>query len=126
MRECVQNWKQDTRFQASALLALQEAAETYIVKLYEDMNQLAVHAKRVTILRKDFLMVVSHFRPDLKEHKTPLPHNLDEEGGDIATDNKELAARIARISKRRILTAAHLAEQKTQARPKKSAAPAAQ
>ena len=41
------------RFQASAVMALQEAAESYLVKLFEDTNVCAIHAKRVTIMPKD-------------------------------------------------------------------------
>ncbi|TNY24375.1 histone 3 [Rhodotorula diobovata] len=41
------------RWQASALQALQEAAEDYLVALFEDTNLCAIHAKRVTIQRKD-------------------------------------------------------------------------
>ncbi len=41
------------RFQASAVEALQEAAEAYLVGLFEDTNLAAIHAKRVTILPKD-------------------------------------------------------------------------
>jgi len=41
------------RWQAEALLALQEAAEYYLVHLFEDANLCAIHAKRVTIQAKD-------------------------------------------------------------------------
>ena len=41
------------RFQASALAALQEASEDYLVRLFEDTNICAIHARRVTILPKD-------------------------------------------------------------------------
>ena len=44
---------QDLRFQGSAVLALQEAAESYLVGLFEDTNLCAIHAKRVTIMPKD-------------------------------------------------------------------------
>ena len=39
--------------QSSAVLALQEAAEAYLVGLFEDTNLAAIHAKRVTIMPKD-------------------------------------------------------------------------
>jgi histone H3/H4 len=41
------------RWQASAIMALQEAAETYLVGLFEDSNLCAIHAKRITIMPKD-------------------------------------------------------------------------
>jgi len=39
----------DLRFQSSAVMALQEAAEAYLVSLFEDTNLAAIHAKRVTM-----------------------------------------------------------------------------
>lgn len=41
------------RFQPSAVLALQQASEAYLVGLFEDTNLCALHAKRVTIMPKD-------------------------------------------------------------------------
>ena len=41
------------RFQASAVLALQEVSEAYLVGLFEDTNLCAIHARRVTIMPKD-------------------------------------------------------------------------
>ena len=41
------------RWQAQAVVALQEAAEAYLVSLFEDSNLEAIHAKRVTIQAKD-------------------------------------------------------------------------
>jgi hypothetical protein len=49
----LQDFKTDLRFQSSAVLALQEAAEAYLVGLFEDTNLAAIHAKRVTIMPKD-------------------------------------------------------------------------
>ncbi|KAF5749870.1 hypothetical protein HS088_TW03G00196 [Tripterygium wilfordii] len=43
----------DLRFQSSVVAALQEAAEAYLVGLFEDTNLCAIHAKRVTIMPKD-------------------------------------------------------------------------
>lgn len=45
--------RQPYRWQGSAILALQEAAEAHLVGLFEDCNLCAVHAKRVTIMPKD-------------------------------------------------------------------------
>ncbi|CAJ1346417.1 unnamed protein product [Effrenium voratum] len=45
--------KSDLKFQSQAVLALQEAAEAYLVGLFEDTNLCAIHAKRVTIMPKD-------------------------------------------------------------------------
>ena len=53
VREIAQDFKTDLRFQSSAVLALQEAAEAYLVGLFEDTNLCAIHAKRVTVQRKD-------------------------------------------------------------------------
>ena len=53
VREIAQDFKSDLRFQGSAVLALQEAAEAYLVGLFEDTNLCAIHAKRVTIMPKD-------------------------------------------------------------------------
>lgn len=41
------------RIQSIAVLALQEAAEAYLVTLFEDTNLCAIHAKRVTIMPRD-------------------------------------------------------------------------
>ena len=40
----------DLRFQSSAVMALQEAAEAYLVSLFEDTNLAAIHAKRTSYL----------------------------------------------------------------------------
>merc|ERR1712159_579233 len=53
VREIAQDFKSDLRFQSSAIGALQEAVEAYLVGLFEDTNLCAIHAKRVTIQKKD-------------------------------------------------------------------------
>lgn len=45
--------EQQLRWQSMAILALQEASEAYLVGLLEHTNLLALHAKRITIMRKD-------------------------------------------------------------------------
>ena len=53
VREIAAEMKNDLRFQTTAILALQEASEAYLVGLFEDTNLCAIHAKRVTIMAKD-------------------------------------------------------------------------
>ncbi|XP_043722118.1 histone H3-like centromeric protein HTR12 isoform X1 [Telopea speciosissima] len=45
-----------TRWAAEALVALQEAAEDYLVHLCEDAMLCAIHAKRVTLMQKDWAL----------------------------------------------------------------------
>ncbi|ELR08163.1 hypothetical protein GMDG_08613 [Pseudogymnoascus destructans 20631-21] len=47
----------DMRIQASAVSALQEAAETTLVREFEMTQLAAIHAKRVTIQQKDMKLV---------------------------------------------------------------------
>jgi histone H3/H4 len=53
VREIAQDFKQELRFQSTAILALQEASEAYLVDLFQDTNLIAMHAKRVTIMPRD-------------------------------------------------------------------------
>jgi histone H3 len=53
VREIASEFKPDIRFQSTAILALQEASEAYLIGLFEDTNLCAIHAKRVTIMPKD-------------------------------------------------------------------------
>ena len=64
MKDIAQDFKTDLRFQSSAVGALQEAVEAYLVSLFEgnnmvavyltvDTNLCAIHGKRVTIMPKD-------------------------------------------------------------------------
>ena len=53
VREMVAEHKTDLRVQASAYVALQEAAEAYMVGIFEDSNLAAIHAGRVTVMPKD-------------------------------------------------------------------------
>ncbi|MGH0114528.1 UNVERIFIED_CONTAM: hypothetical protein FKN15_020439, partial [Acipenser sinensis] len=44
---------QDLKWQSLALIALQEAAEAFLVRLFEDSYMCSIHAKRVTLYPKD-------------------------------------------------------------------------
>ncbi|EHB13142.1 Histone H3 [Heterocephalus glaber] len=58
VREIAQDFKTDLRFQSSAVMALHEASEAYLVGLFEDTNLCAIHAKRVT-MPKDIQLALS-------------------------------------------------------------------
>lgn len=64
VREIAQEFKSELRFQATAIMALQEAAEAFLVSLFEDMNLSAIHAKRVTVMPKD-LQLARRLRGDV-------------------------------------------------------------
>ncbi|CAD0203470.1 unnamed protein product [Chrysodeixis includens] len=68
VREIAQDFKTDLRFQSSAVMALQEASEAYLVGLFEDTNLCAIHAKRVTIMPKDIVGAQDQRRTRLKAY----------------------------------------------------------
>ena len=45
VREIAQDFKTDLRFQSVAILCLQEAVEAYLVRLFDDANLCAIHAR---------------------------------------------------------------------------------
>lgn len=55
VREITQSFTADEpyKYQVAALNALQEAAEAYLVYLFEDTNLCCIHARRVTIMPRD-------------------------------------------------------------------------
>ena len=46
------------RFQSTAIAALQEVAENFIVGHFEDINLLDLHAKRVTVMPRDIRLAL--------------------------------------------------------------------
>ncbi|KAI8467633.1 MAG: hypothetical protein J3K34DRAFT_523614 [Monoraphidium minutum] len=78
VREIAQDFKTDLRFQSSAVLALQEAAEAYLVGLFEDTNLCAIHAKRVTIMPKD-IQLARRIRQKGEAAQSAKQPDLDEE-----------------------------------------------
>ena len=56
VREIAQDYKTDLQFQSAVILCLQEAVEAYLVRLFDDANLCAIHARRVTIMPKDILL----------------------------------------------------------------------
>ena len=75
------------RFQSTAIAALQEAAETSIVGLFEDVNLLAVHAKRATVMPQDVRLALRirgdhyHWRIPHEDAAKYGHHNRGMEGG---------------------------------------------
>lgn len=53
VRDVARSTHPDVRFSSQALLALQEAAESYLTGVFEDSYLCALHAKRVTLMVKD-------------------------------------------------------------------------
>jgi histone H3 len=53
VREVSHGFRPDLRWQASAVDALQEASEAYLVSMFEDAYCCSIHAKRVTLMKKD-------------------------------------------------------------------------
>ena len=53
VQEIRQQFLPSVRFQGTVVMALQEAAEAYLVSLFEDGNLCMIHAKRVTLMPKD-------------------------------------------------------------------------
>ena len=56
VREVAQKIDNTLRFQSTAILALQEASEAFLVTMFEKVNLCAIHGNRVTIKPKDILL----------------------------------------------------------------------
>ena len=61
VREIAQGFKPDFHFWPFTMMALQEASEAYLVRLFKDTNLCAIHTKRVTIMPKD-IQLAHHIR----------------------------------------------------------------
>ena len=59
-------FRKEYRWQAEAMVALQEAAEAHLVGLFEDANLCTIHAKRVTLMPKD-IQLARRIRGPLRE-----------------------------------------------------------
>ena len=53
VKEVAQHIDPTIRFQSTAILALQEASESFLIRMFEDINVCAIHGGRVTIQVKD-------------------------------------------------------------------------
>ena len=57
VREIAESHKAGLRFQSSAVAAIQEATESFVISLLGDANLTALHANRVTALPRDLQLV---------------------------------------------------------------------
>ncbi|KAH7317201.1 histone-fold-containing protein, partial [Rhexocercosporidium sp. MPI-PUGE-AT-0058] len=57
IHEIARRFMEDVRFKGSAIRALQESAESFLVRHFEMTNLAAIHSKRVTIQAKDSALV---------------------------------------------------------------------
>lgn len=67
----------ELRFQAQALLAMQEAAEAYVVGLFEDAGLCAIHAKRQTVMKQDMILA-RRIRGDENQNRVSNMESGDE------------------------------------------------
>jgi histone H3 len=51
-------WGEVPQFQSTAVLALQETSESFLVGVIEDTNLCTIHAKRVTIINSDMQLAL--------------------------------------------------------------------
>jgi len=78
VRNITMDMDHQLRFQSQALQALQEASEAYIVGLFEDTNLCAIHAKRVTVQKKD-MDLARRIRGDkMQDYNDRQPKSGDE------------------------------------------------
>ncbi|XP_050741022.1 uncharacterized protein LOC127010675 [Drosophila biarmipes] len=97
VREIAQDFKTDLRFQSSAVMALQEASEAYLVGLFEDTNLCAIHAKRVTIMPKD-IQLARRIRGERVNSKMARTKQTARKSTGGKAPRKQLATKAARKS----------------------------
>ena len=73
VRSIAGNIDNDLRFQANALVALQECSEAYLVGIFEDAQLCAIHCNRVTCMKKD-MDLARRIRGDKNhDHRDTMP-----------------------------------------------------
>lgn len=78
-KECFRDVDPDIRISAQAQLALQEAAEAYLVGIFEDANLCSIHAKRVTVTKAD-MDLARRIRGDaVRDHRDNVPKTGNED-----------------------------------------------
>jgi len=79
VRSICSNIDNDLRFQAQALMALQESTEAYLTGIFEDANLCAIHANRVTVMKKDMDLARRIRGDDQTDFRDLMPKTGDEQ-----------------------------------------------
>ena len=64
VREIAAEFNPNLHFQGNALMALQEASESLLVKVFDFSNLIAINAKRVTVMPKDMQLLMKIWKED--------------------------------------------------------------
>ena len=78
-KDIAQSYDPDLRFASQALYALQEAAEAYLVGIFEDTQLCAIHANRVTIQKKDMELARRIRGDDQSDFRDTMPKQGNEQ-----------------------------------------------
>ena len=70
VRDILNARKADARLQNSAAVAIQEAAQAYLISLFQEANLIAIHSKRSTIAART-LRLVRRLHGDVKDKQQP-------------------------------------------------------
>ena len=97
VRDVARGYDSDLRFASQALVALQEAAEAYLVGIFEDAGMCALHANRVTVMRKD-MDLARRIRGDAQhDHRVEDPSKAGQGYAQLPYNNN--AADMAKLRK---------------------------
>lgn len=73
VRQICTSFKTDMRWQHSAMAAIQEASENFLIQIFDASNKFAIHAGRVTIMPKDMRLARHMLCPNLEEMQLDTP-----------------------------------------------------
>jgi histone H3 len=81
IREIAHDFKTDLRWQADGVIALHEAAETFLTKMLDETGKLALHSGRETIQDRDLQFICAVHNDTLNQHKIRLTGRLAKKMG---------------------------------------------
>jgi len=80
VREIAEDFHRDLRFTGTALSALQEASESFLVHLFEDVNYVTIDKKKVTISPREMKLVMALRTTNANRHSSMATHNSPDVG----------------------------------------------